>query len=102
MARNSYLQNLFSHLISEYQRMPNDIALAKEAGGNDEIDIILGGHDHHYEDTVIDNVRVLNSGCDFKSFTTIQVAGRDEQTGTLETISKELKAGIPETLISNL
>lgn len=78
------------------QRMPNDVALAKEAGGDGEIDIILGGHDHHYEDTVVNNVRILNSGCDFKSFTTINVLGRDGQTGALQTKSQRVNVSPEE------
>lgn len=29
--------------------MPNDIRLAESVESVDNIDIILGGHDHHYE-----------------------------------------------------
>lgn len=73
-----------------HMRMPNDNALANEAGGKDGVDIILGGHDHHYEDIVTNNVRVLNSGADFKSFTVVDVRGRDAQSGALETNSRRV------------
>lgn len=58
-------------------RMPNDYKLAKECGGY--IDILLGGHDHHYEDTVLNNIRILNSGTDFSDFSVIRVQGREEE-----------------------
>ena len=34
-------------------RVPNDIRLAKESSG---IDLILGGHDHHYEVQEVSNI----------------------------------------------
>lgn len=60
-----------------HMRMPNDYRLAKECTGY--IDIILGGHDHHYEDTEINHIRILNSGTDFGDFTVIQILGRDDK-----------------------
>ena len=58
-------------------RMPNDYRLAKECGGY--IDIILGGHDHHYEDSIINSIRILNSGTDFSDFSVIDVLGREDE-----------------------
>jgi 5'-nucleotidase len=60
-----------------HMRMPNDYRLAKECAGF--IDIVLGGHDHHYEDTVINNIRILNSGTDFSDFSVVQIVGREEE-----------------------
>lgn len=62
-----------------HQRMPNDVALA--LNGKPHIDIILGGHDHHYEDRVDENIRILNSGCDFKSFTVVNIEGKHSDGG---------------------
>ena len=59
-----------------HNRMPNDYKLAEECGGF--VDIILGGHDHHYEDTLLNNVRILNSGTDFSDFSIVQIHGREE------------------------
>lgn len=59
-----------------HMRMPNDYRLSKECAGY--IDIVLGGHDHHYDDNVMNNIRVLNSGSDFSDFSIVQVHGRDE------------------------
>lgn len=52
-------------------QMPSDDALARNRG----VHIILGIHDHHYEDTVINNVRILNSGTDFDAYLVIGVNG---------------------------
>lgn len=59
-----------------HNRMPNDYKIAKECGGF--IDILLGGHDHHYEDTIVNNIRILNSGTDFSDFTIVNVNGRED------------------------
>jgi 5'-nucleotidase len=59
-----------------HMRMPNDYKLAENCGGL--VDIILGGHDHHYEDTVLNNIRILNSGTDFSDFSVIQIHGRED------------------------
>jgi len=81
-----------------HMRMPNDIALANECGrgggGKDGeggfIDIVLGGHDHHYEDIITNDVRILNSGADFKSYTVVDVHGRSNVTNALETSSRRV------------
>lgn len=55
-----------------HMRMPNDYLLAHEAT---EVDIILGGHDHHYEVGPVgpNDTYVLNSGTDFRDLTTLQI-----------------------------
>ncbi|KAL7533326.1 hypothetical protein ACHAXR_005170 [Thalassiosira sp. AJA248-18] len=76
-----------------HMRMPNDLALAQKAGvdaTDARVDIILGGHDHHYEDIVENGVRVLNSGVDFKSFSVIDVTGRNPDTNALETTCRRV------------
>lgn len=64
-----------SVIAMSHMRMPNDYRLAEQCGGY--IDILLGGHDHHYEDTVKNNIRILNSGTDFGDFSVVQVSGRN-------------------------
>lgn len=80
-----------------HMRMPNDIELATEAGpDNGGVDIVLGGHDHHYEDVLTENgVRVLNSGSDFRSYTVVDVRGRHDSdssgaAGALDTASRRV------------
>nr|ADD95791.1 hypothetical protein [uncultured organism MedDCM-OCT-S08-C288] len=42
-----------------HMRLPNDERLARETRG---IDIILAGHDHHYEVKEVDHTLILKSG----------------------------------------
>ncbi|KAI5750626.1 hypothetical protein M8J76_017176 [Diaphorina citri] len=53
-----------------HMRTPNDIRLAEEV---DEIDLILGGHDHVYEITSINGKYIIKSGTDFRQFSRITV-----------------------------
>jgi 5'-nucleotidase len=59
-----------------HMRMHNDYMLAENCGGL--VDILLGGHDHHYEDTVLNHIRILNSGTDFSDFSVVQIHGRED------------------------
>lgn len=51
-------------------RTPNDIKLAENCN---EIDLILGGHDHVYEIKHINNKYIIKSGTDFRQFSKITV-----------------------------
>lgn len=51
-------------------RTPNDVKLAENC---DEIDLILGGHDHVYEVLEVNNKKVVKSGTDFRQFSKITV-----------------------------
>ena len=53
-------------------RVPNDRKLASLVP---EIDLVLGGHDHHYEVDFVPphNILVCKSGTDFKDMTRIDV-----------------------------
>ncbi|PSN51090.1 hypothetical protein C0J52_01534 [Blattella germanica] len=51
-----------------HMRNPNDIKLAENC---DEIDLILGGHDHVYEVNQINGKYVIKSGTDFRHFSKI-------------------------------
>ena len=67
---------------ASHMRMPNDYKLADECAGL--IDIVLGGHDHHYENIVRNGVRILNSGTDFSDFTCVQVRGREDTSASIK------------------
>ena len=84
-----YVQRRVPELVQEYgpfdmviatshMRMPSDYKLADDCAG--QIDIILGGHDHHYEDTIRNGIRILNSGTDFSDFTAVHVKGREDSS----------------------
>ncbi|KUI63462.1 Trifunctional nucleotide phosphoesterase protein YfkN [Cytospora mali] len=53
-----------------HMREPNDNKLAENVG--DQIDIILGGHDHYYSHSFINGCHVLRSGTDFKQLSYIE------------------------------
>lgn len=60
-----------------HMRMPNDFLLAHEVA---EVDIILGGHDHHYEVHPEGpyGTYVLNSGTDFRDLTEVRIEFADQ------------------------
>ena len=51
-------------------RLPNDKRLAENVPS---IDIILGGHDHHYEICNVNGIHILKSGSDFRDFSQLTV-----------------------------
>lgn len=53
-----------------HMREPNDNKLAENVG--DQIDLILGGHDHYYSHSFINGCHVLRSGTDFKQLSYIE------------------------------
>ncbi|XP_035221004.1 trifunctional nucleotide phosphoesterase protein YfkN-like isoform X2 [Stegodyphus dumicola] len=54
-----------------HMRTPNDIRLAENV---EEIDLILGGHDHVYEVTKINGKCIIKSGTDFQHFSKITLS----------------------------
>lgn len=60
-----------------HMRTPNDIKLAE---GCNEIDLILGGHDHVYEVLEVNNKYVVKSGTDFRQFSKITVTFESDGT----------------------
>ncbi|XP_057370675.1 mannosylglucosyl-3-phosphoglycerate phosphatase-like isoform X1 [Daphnia carinata] len=61
-----------------HMRTPNDIRLAKEV---DEIDLILGGHDHVSEFIEVENRCIIKSGTDFRQFSevTMRFLGEEDK-----------------------
>jgi len=62
-----------------HMRVPNDELLAHEVA---EVDIILGGHDHHYDVKPVGphGTYVLKSGTDFRDITVLQLEFTDDAT----------------------
>uniref|UniRef100_A0A061QQ45 5'-nucleotidase n=1 Tax=Tetraselmis sp. GSL018 TaxID=582737 RepID=A0A061QQ45_9CHLO len=71
-----------------HMRVPNDMRLAAEVP---EIDLILGGHDHHYEAGPVGphNTWLVKSGTDFRDLSLIQLALQPEHTGGRPTVKCE-------------
>ena len=53
-----------------HMRMPNDVKLAENV---DEIDIILGGHDHDYDVRRVNDKYIIKSGTDFRTFSKVDL-----------------------------
>ncbi|KAI1622919.1 5'-nucleotidase [Exophiala viscosa] len=58
-----------------HQREPNDNKLAEKIPEG-LIDLVLGGHDHYYSHTLINETHVLRSGTDFKQLSYIEARRR--------------------------
>ncbi|RWS24370.1 trifunctional nucleotide phosphoesterase protein YfkN-like protein [Leptotrombidium deliense] len=56
-------------------RFPNDCRLAENV---DEIDLILGGHDHVYEVKKVNDKYIVKSGTDFRQLSKISVTFNDQ------------------------
>ena len=61
-----------------HMRVPNDEKLARECG--DILDLICGGHDHHYDVKKIapHDCYLLKSGTDFRDLTTVKMQFHDD------------------------
>ncbi|GAB7358910.1 hypothetical protein MBLNU230_g4131t1 [Neophaeotheca triangularis] len=55
-----------------HQREPNDNKLASKIPPG-TLDLILGGHDHYYNHSIINNTHILRSGSDFKQLSYIEL-----------------------------
>ncbi|XP_050673104.1 snake venom 5'-nucleotidase isoform X2 [Leptidea sinapis] len=53
-----------------HMRTPNDVKLAESTN---DIDLILGGHDHVYEILEVNNKYIVKSGTDFRQFSKINI-----------------------------
>ncbi|KAI5925195.1 flagellar associated protein [Camillea tinctor] len=62
-----------------HMREPNDNKLAEQTDGI--IDIILGGHDHYYNHSLINGTHVLRSGTDFKQLSYLEVRKKADGSG---------------------
>lgn len=64
-----------------HMRTHNDLNLAKNATG---IDLILGGHDHVYEITELNGIKIIKSGTDFRQFSKITIQRERTASGHLQ------------------
>lgn len=65
-------------------RTPNDINLAEKVN---DIDLILGGHDHVFEVLKVNNKYIIKSGTDFRQFSKISLKFGHTVQVTVEEIS---------------
>mmetsp|Transcript_141091 Transcript_141091/g.367249 ORF Transcript_141091/g.367249 Transcript_141091/m.367249 type:complete len:1799 (+) Transcript_141091:59-5455(+) len=82
-----------------HMRVPNDELLAHEVP---EVDLILGGHDHHYDVKPVGphSTYVLKSGTDFRDITVLQIEFTDavgqRSVSVVDVAHVEVVASIPE------
>lgn len=81
-----------------HMRVPNDELLAHEV---EEIDIILGGHDHHYDVKPVGpfGTYVLKSGTDFRDITVLRLEFTDSGAKPFKILDDkhiEIEGSIPE------
>jgi len=77
-------------------REPNDNKLAEQTDGI--IDIILGGHDHYYNHSLIKGTHVLRSGSDFKQLSYIEARRQADGSGRwdFDITRRDITSEIPE------
>jgi 5'-nucleotidase len=76
-----------------HMRLPNDEKLAREV---DEIDVILGGHDHFYDSKIVNGKPLLKSGVDFNFLTTLKITVQEGSKPTFDIEKIEINTSIPE------
>lgn len=78
-----------------HMREPNDNKLAEKTTPG-LIDLVLGGHDHYYNHSLINSTHVLRSGTDFRQLSYIQ--GWKKETGgwDFNIIRRDIVRSIPE------
>jgi 5'-nucleotidase len=64
-----------------HMRNPNDKELAKSCAS---IDIILGGHDHDYEITNVNDKYIIKSGTDFRQFSKLRIDPQRDANGNIK------------------
>ena len=76
-----------------HMRMPNDTRLAQFSTG---IDLILGGHDHHYEVKEVNGIKIIKSGSDFREFSIITIEFGDDNNYDVDVERIEITGNVPE------
>ena len=72
---HTYIQGCELIIALTHMRSLNDKRLAESVP---DIDLVLGGHDHHYERSEINGILVLKSGSDFRDFSEVTVTFRKD------------------------
>jgi 2',3'-cyclic-nucleotide 2'-phosphodiesterase (5'-nucleotidase family) len=80
-----------------HQREPNDNKLAEKTPEG-LIDLILGGHDHFYQHTLINGTHVLRSGSDFKQLSYIEARRQPEgsRKWDIHIVTRDITSAVPE------
>ncbi|XP_022107519.1 uncharacterized protein LOC110988384 [Acanthaster planci] len=76
-----------------HMRMPNDVRLAENV---DDIDLILGGHDHDYEVMEVNGKYIVKSGTDFRTLSRLELTFTDFYQTSVEVERIDITSEIPE------
>ncbi|KAK3727236.1 hypothetical protein QZH41_019303 [Actinostola sp. cb2023] len=77
-----------------HMRIPNDTRLAEASVG---IDLILGGHDHHYEVKDVNGIKIIKSGSDFREFSKITINFSEDNNFNITDVERiEITSEVPE------
>lgn len=76
-----------------HMRWPNDIRLAENV---EEIDLILGGHDHDYGCKLINGKTVVKSGTDFRSYALVTLTFKRDNCVEVDVQESVVDSSIPE------
>ncbi|RPA77342.1 Metallo-dependent phosphatase [Ascobolus immersus RN42] len=82
-------------VVVSHMREPNDVKLA-ESVQKGTVDLILGGHDHHYAHQLINGTHILRSGCDFKNLSYIELHRSASGGWDFNITRRNLRTSIPE------
>ncbi|KAK5175770.1 uncharacterized protein LTR77_000910 [Saxophila tyrrhenica] len=84
-------------VVLSHQREPNDNKLAEKLAPG-TVDMVLGGHDHFYGHSIINDTHVLRSGTDFKQLSYIEARrkGGDSRGWDFNIIRRDVVSSIPE------
>ena len=79
-----------------HMREPNDNKLAEQTDGL--IDVILGGHDHYYNHSLIKGTHVLRSGTDFKQLSYLEARRKSDGSGRwdINITRRDVTSAIPQ------
>jgi len=80
-----------------HQREPNDNKLAESVSPG-LIDIIVGGHDHFYGHSIVNDIHILRSGTDFKQLSYIEARRSEGKQGKwgFHIVRRDVTSSIPE------
>lgn len=83
-----------------HMRTPNDVRLAENV---DEIDLILGGHDHVYEIKKVNGKHIIKSGTDFRQMSKITLTFNHTRVDVaVEEITLDSRYGEDQDLLKKL
>ncbi|KAI5802624.1 5'-nucleotidase [Pyronema domesticum] len=86
-------------VVVSHMREPNDQKLAEELPEG-FVDIILGGHDHHYAHEIRNGIHLIRSGCDFKQMSYLEARKKSNDDSVpgwhFDIVRRDVTSDVPE------